>query len=44
VTARVANATERKRLWPKVVKAYGGYESYQQHTKRKIPLVILEPR
>jgi F420H(2)-dependent quinone reductase len=44
VRARVANATERKRLWPKVVKAYSGYESYQRHTKREIPLVILEPR
>ena len=44
VRARVAGAKERKRLWPEVVKAYSGYESYQQHTKREIPLVILEPR
>ena len=44
VRARVANATQRKRLWPKVVKAYSGYESYQRHTKREIPLVILKPR
>jgi deazaflavin-dependent oxidoreductase (nitroreductase family) len=44
VTARVATARERSRLWPKVVKLYRGYESYQRRTSRKIPLVILEPR
>ena len=44
VRARVADAKERKRLWPEVVKAYSGYESYQRHTEREIPLVILEPR
>jgi deazaflavin-dependent oxidoreductase (nitroreductase family) len=44
VRARVADAKERKRLWPEVVKTYGGYESYQRHTEREIPLVILEPR
>ena len=44
VHARVAKAAERKRLWPKVVQMYGGYSNYQQHTERKIPLVILEPR
>ena len=44
VRARVAGATERKRLWPEVIKAYSGYESYQRHTEREIPLVILEPR
>jgi deazaflavin-dependent oxidoreductase (nitroreductase family) len=44
VRARVADANERRRLWPKVVKAYSGYESYQRHTGRQIPLVILEPR
>ena len=44
VTARVATDAERKRLWPKVVKAYSGYEGYQRRTERKIPLVMLEPR
>jgi len=44
VRARVANEQERKRLWPKAVEVYGGYEGYQERTKRKIPLVILEPR
>jgi F420H(2)-dependent quinone reductase len=44
VRARVAKPAERKRLWPKVVKAYSGYADYQRRTKREIPLVILEPR
>ena len=44
VRARVANAAEHKRLWPKAVEAYSGYDGYQERTKRKIPLVILEPR
>jgi deazaflavin-dependent oxidoreductase (nitroreductase family) len=44
VHARVADPEERKRLWPEVVKAYGGYDEYQRRTEREIPLVILEPR
>ena len=44
VRARVATAEERRRLWPKVVDNYGGFEGYQQRTEREIPLVILEPR
>lgn len=44
VTARVANATERKRLWPKVVDTYSGYDGYQKRTDREIPLVVLDPR
>jgi deazaflavin-dependent oxidoreductase (nitroreductase family) len=44
VHARVANAEERQRLWPKVVDVYGGYADYQRRTDREIPLVILEPR
>jgi F420H(2)-dependent quinone reductase len=44
VTARVADAQERERLWPKVVAAYRGYRDYQRRTDREIPLVILEPR
>jgi deazaflavin-dependent oxidoreductase (nitroreductase family) len=44
VRARVADPQERARLWPKVVAAYAGYETYQQRTDREIPLVILEPR
>jgi deazaflavin-dependent oxidoreductase (nitroreductase family) len=44
VHARVADAEERERLWPKVVATYGGYEGYQQRTERQIPLVVLERR
>jgi deazaflavin-dependent oxidoreductase (nitroreductase family) len=44
VHARVATAQERRRLWPKVVEAYRGYEGYQSRTDREIPLVIVEPR
>lgn len=44
VHARVASAQERKRLWPKVVDVYSGYDGYQRRTEREIPLVILEPR
>ena len=44
VHARVATDEERERLWPKAVKAYGGYADYQKRTDRKIPLVVLERR
>ena len=44
VRARVATPEEHKRLWPKAVDVYSGYAGYQERTKRKIPLVILEPR
>jgi F420H(2)-dependent quinone reductase len=44
VRAHVANDEEHKRLWPKAVEAYSGYTGYQERTKRKIPLVVLEPR
>jgi F420H(2)-dependent quinone reductase len=44
VRAHVADAGERERLWPMVVKTYGGYDDYQKRTEREIPLVILEPR
>lgn len=43
VHARVASAEERERLWPMVLKTYGGYADYQKRTEREIPLVILEP-
>lgn len=41
--ARVATATERDGLWPAVIAAYGGYDSYRRNTDRVIPVVILEP-
>ncbi len=44
VHARVASASEREALWPRVCSLYGGYAGYQERTDREIPLVILEPR
>jgi deazaflavin-dependent oxidoreductase (nitroreductase family) len=44
VHARIADAEERKRLWPMALKTYRGYADYQKRTKREIPLVILAPR
>jgi len=44
VHARVADPAERERLWPLVLRTYGGYADYQKRTEREIPLVILEPR
>jgi deazaflavin-dependent oxidoreductase (nitroreductase family) len=44
VRAHVATAAQHKRLWPKVVDLYGGYQGYQDRTERKIPLVILKRR
>ncbi len=44
VRARVAGPAERKRLWPKALETYSGYDGYQKRTEREIPLVILEPR
>lgn len=44
VRARVADPQEHERLWPVVVRVYGGYEDYQRRAERQIPLVILEPR
>jgi len=44
VHAHVADQQERERLWPLVLKTYGGYADYQKRTEREIPLVVLEPR
>lgn len=40
--ARRASTEERAELWPKVVKAYRGYATYQRNTDREIPLLICE--
>ena len=41
VRATVTIGEEKKSLWPKVVAAYKGYDSYQRKTTRDIPVVIL---
>ncbi|MEU0531157.1 nitroreductase/quinone reductase family protein [Amycolatopsis tolypomycina] len=42
--ARVADADERARLWPKITAEFKNYAQYQTKTEREIPLVFLEPR
>ncbi|MET8851977.1 nitroreductase/quinone reductase family protein [Amycolatopsis sp. NPDC004625] len=42
--ARVADADERARLWPKITADFKNYAQYQTRTEREIPLVFLEPR
>ena len=44
VHARVAEDSERDRLWELADAAYGGYRDYRARAGREIPLVVLEPR
>ena len=41
--AEEAGPEEKKRLWPRLVEMYGGYESYRRRTDRDIPVVLLHP-
>jgi deazaflavin-dependent oxidoreductase (nitroreductase family) len=41
--ARIADASERARLWPRVTTDHKNYAGYQTKTDREIPLVLLEP-
>ncbi len=43
VTARVAGADERDRIWTKQKTDYPGFAEYEQATSRQIPVVILTP-
>lgn len=43
MTAHVADATERARLWPLVTNSQKRYAGYQSKTEREIPLVLLKP-
>jgi deazaflavin-dependent oxidoreductase (nitroreductase family) len=43
MTARIANAEERDRMWPIIAGKYRNYAGYQKRTDRQIPLVLLEP-
>ena len=43
VTARAASEQERERLWVAITATYAGYASYQERTKRRIPVVLLTP-
>lgn len=42
VRARIAEGTERARLWRIAAAAYPGYETYRARTSREIPVVVLE--
>ena len=44
VRARVATATERAELWPRLVDLYADFDRYAAWTDREIPVVVLEPR
>jgi deazaflavin-dependent oxidoreductase (nitroreductase family) len=44
MTARIASAEERARLWPLVAADHKNYAGYQTKTEREIPLVLLEPK
>jgi deazaflavin-dependent oxidoreductase (nitroreductase family) len=41
--ARTASPEEKAALWPDIVAAHQGYDSYQKKAHRDIPVVILEP-
>ncbi|MET9023005.1 nitroreductase/quinone reductase family protein [Actinopolymorpha sp. NPDC004070] len=41
--ARTASEEERAALWPRIVNSYKGYANYQTRTRRRIPVVVLEP-
>jgi deazaflavin-dependent oxidoreductase (nitroreductase family) len=43
MVARTATPEERAELWPRIVRAYKGYDDYTKRTSREIPVVILEP-
>jgi F420H(2)-dependent quinone reductase len=43
VVAREAGPQERERLWQLMVDGKSSYGAYQQKTKRRIPIVVLEP-
>ena len=44
VRARVATASERADLWPRLVDLYADFAKYAAWTDREIPVVVLEPR
>ena len=41
--ARQAVGEERERLWQRLVGMYPAYATYQSHTNRLIPVIVLEP-
>jgi deazaflavin-dependent oxidoreductase (nitroreductase family) len=43
VRAREADGVERERLWARVIEKDPAYAEYQRRTKRRLPVVVLEP-
>lgn len=43
MTASVADAEQRARMWPQITADHRNYAGYQTKTDREIPLVLLEP-
>ena len=43
MTARVADAAERERLWAEITRFHPRYAAYQRRTSREIPVVLLRP-
>ncbi|MEV0550488.1 nitroreductase family deazaflavin-dependent oxidoreductase [Nocardia salmonicida] len=41
VLARVADAEQRQRLWPRLTELYADFDAYRSWTEREIPVVIL---
>ena len=44
VTAAVAEGDERERLWKAMTEAWPDYDSYQEKTDRRIPVVVFSRR
>jgi len=43
VQAREATDSESEFLWPKLLSSYSHFQDYRTHTRRHIPVVVLEP-
>jgi deazaflavin-dependent oxidoreductase (nitroreductase family) len=43
LTAREATGDERSRWWSRACLAFPSYADYQSRTRRRIPLLVLEP-
>jgi deazaflavin-dependent oxidoreductase (nitroreductase family) len=41
--AHTAEGEERERLWKRMAGIWPAYDGYQRRTRRRIPLVVLEP-
>lgn len=44
MTAEIADAEQRARIWPLIATKHRNYAGYQRKTAREIPLVLLRPR